>query len=181
MGAHKGRTEFATRFVEPRAGDRVLDIGCGTGDLLAYLPDVQYTGYDISEQYIEAARKRFGTRGTFHCRLLTSTELETLPLFDIALAVGLLHHIEDDEARDLIRMTKRALKPGGRLITIDPCLADGQNPIARWLVKADRGQNVRERDGYLSLATDCFSRTRAAVAHRSWIPYTHCIMVCTND
>ncbi|MGN6087564.1 class I SAM-dependent methyltransferase [Trinickia sp.] len=181
MGARKGRTEFATRFVQAHAGDRIVDIGCGTGDLLAYLPDVDYTGYDISEHYIEAARERFGSRGAFHCRLLTSDELSTMEPFDIALAVGLLHHLDDDEARGFIQMTKRALKPGGRLITIDPCFADGQNPIARWLVRADRGQNVRDRDGYISLVADTFSQVHATVAHRSWIPYTHCILVCTSD
>jgi cyclopropane fatty-acyl-phospholipid synthase-like methyltransferase len=181
MGAHKGRTEFATRFVKAKAGDRVVDIGCGTGDLLAYLPDVEYVGYDISDVYIEAARKRFGPRGTFHCRLLTSSELHTMPPFDIALAVGLLHHLDDDEARTFVGMAKRALRPGGRLITIDPCLAERQNRIARLLVKADRGQNVRDRDGYLSLVQSSFSRAGATVAHRSWIPYTHCIMECVND
>jgi SAM-dependent methyltransferase len=181
MGARKGRTDFATRFVQAKAGDRIVDIGCGTGDLLAYLPDVQYVGYDISEDYIAAAKRRFGARGTFHCRLLTSSELDSMPPFDIALAVGLLHHLGDDEARNFIRMARRALTHGGRLITIDPCLADGQNPVARWLVKADRGQNVRDRDGYVSLTTDAFRSVRATVAHRSWIPYTHCIMVCAND
>lgn len=181
MGARKGRTEFATRFVRARTGDRIVDIGCGTGDLLAYLPEVDYTGYDISENYIEAARTRFGARGAFHCRLLTSDELGTMPPFDIALAVGLLHHLDDDEARNFIQMTKRALKPGGRLITIDPCLADRQNHIARWLVKADRGQNVRDRDGYVSLVADTFGQVQPTVAHRAWIPYTHCILVCTND
>lgn len=181
MGARKGRTEFAMRFVRARPGERIVDIGCGTGDLLAYLPDVQYVGYDISEDYIEAARKRFGARGTFHCRLLTSSELDAMPPFDIALAVGLLHHLNDDEARGFIRMAKRALTPEGRLITIDPCLADGQNRIARWLVKADRGQNVRDKDGYVSLVADAFGSVRATVAHRSWIPYTHCIMECSDE
>lgn len=181
MGAHKGRTEFATRFVKANAGDRVVDIGCGTGDLLAYLPDVEYVGYDISDVYIAAARKRFGPRGTFHCRLLTSSELDAMPAFDIALAVGLLHHLDDNEARAFVQMAKRALKPGGRLITIDPCLTEGQNRIARVLVKADRGQNVRDLDGYMSLVEDSFGQADATVAHRRWIPYTHCIMECVND
>ena len=45
----------------------VLDLGCGTAELLAYLPDdITYIGVDISEKAIETARERFKDRPKTH-------------------------------------------------------------------------------------------------------------------
>lgn len=180
MGAHPVRTRFVNEFVRPVAGMRVLDIGCGPADILEYLPEVDYHGFDISDLYIDRARERFGQRGTFHCRELTSSDVEALPAFDIALAIGVLHHLDDATAIEALRLASRALKPGGRLLTMDPVLEPGQNPIARFLVRRDRGQNVRTRNGYTDLARAVFESPTVEVRHKSGIPYTHCVMECTR-
>jgi 2-polyprenyl-3-methyl-5-hydroxy-6-metoxy-1,4-benzoquinol methylase len=178
MGAHKARLNFVRNFVKPFPGMKVLDIGCGPGDILAYLPDVDYRGFDISEDYISQARKKFGTRGEFNCKQLQEADLAGLPPFDVVLSLGLLHHLDDDVAIDVMQIASKALKPGGRLLTIDPCLDPSQNPIARFLIRNDRGQNVRNRAGYEALAKTVFGSPRIEVRHKAWVPYTHCFMEC---
>ena len=181
MGARAARVEFVRDFVRPRPGAAVLDVGCGPGDLLEFLPkSVEYWGFDISPQYIARARHRFGDRGRFQCKLLTREELTLLPQFDVVIASGLLHHLDDDVAEQLLRLSHEALISGGRLVTIDPCLVPGQNPLARYLIKHDRGQNVRTEEGYKDLAARVFPRHDVLVKHRSWIPYTHCYTECTK-
>jgi SAM-dependent methyltransferase len=180
MGAHKFRVKFVDEFVRPQPGCRALDIGCGPAEILDYLPEVEYCGFDISEPYIAQAQRRYGARGEFHCRILTRTDIEELPSFDIVLVMGVLHHLNDDEAAELLRLAHDALKPGGRLLTFDPCLEPGQNPFARFLVEHDRGQNVRTRAGYASIANAVFESPRIEVRHQAWIPYTHCFMECTR-
>ena len=76
----------------------ILDVGCGPADILAYLPNVDYWGFDISEAYIERAGNAFGTRGHFNCKQLQVDDLDELPKFDVVLAIGLLHHIDDQVA-----------------------------------------------------------------------------------
>ena len=44
---------YLAEYVKPVRGEKVLDIGCGPADILAQLPDVDYTGLDISPDYIE--------------------------------------------------------------------------------------------------------------------------------
>jgi SAM-dependent methyltransferase len=178
MGAHSFRQSFVEEYVKPFPGMRILDIGCGPADILAYLPEVSYSGFDISQDYIEQARKRFGSRGEFQCKYLSMEDIEGLPSFDVVFALGLIHHLEDDEAVGVMQLALRALKPGGRLLTIDPCWDPTQNLVARMLIRGDRGQNVRSKAGYEALAKSVFDAPRVEVRHKAWIPYTHCFMAC---
>ncbi len=181
VGATRCRASFVRDFVKPVAGERVLDVGCGTAAILACLPDVDYCGYDISEAYIAKARRRFGARGHFVAALLAEHSLEHERPFNLVLAIGLLHHLDDDEATQLLRLCRAALAPCGRLITLDPCFDHAQSPVARWIISRDRGQNVRDADGYRRLASDLFTMT--AVHLRSdllRIPYTHAILECSG-
>lgn len=179
MGPSSTRRNFVADFVKPLPGMKVLDIGCGPADILNFLPAVEYRGFDISDAYIKDAQKKFGDRGTFICKHLEANDLVLLPKFDVVFALGLIHHLDDADAIDVMRLALAALKPGGRLITIDPVLDTAQNPVARFLVRKDRGQNVRDRSGYEMLAREVFDSIRIEVRHQTWIPYTHCMMECT--
>jgi SAM-dependent methyltransferase len=179
MGASRGRRFFVDEVIRPGKGARILDIGCGTADILGFLPPgVEYWGYDISPEYIESARSRFGSRGVFQCGNLEVTGLAALPPMDAVLGIGVLHHLEDEEAIRFFRLGKEALAPGGRVITIDPVFAAGQNPLAKYLISHDRGRNVREAEGYRRLASEVLPTVRGTVRHTRWIPYTHWIMEC---
>jgi len=182
MGGDRFRSNFVREFVRPHAGMRVLDIGCGPADILAYLPaDVDYWGFDISETYIQQARARFGGNGRFFCKEISDSDLEQLPAFDVVLALGLIHHLDDEIAVNVMRLAHTALKPGGRLLSVDPCLDPGQNLISRSLVRNDRGQNVRTGSGYSDLAARVFESPHVEIRHQRWIPYTHCLMECTRS
>lgn len=180
MGGPVGRADFARHMIRAPAGARVLDIGCGTGDILAYLPaGVDYTGYDISPDYIAAAQRRFGTRGQFRCGILDRPQVLALPPFDVVVASGVLHHLDDDTARDVMETVSIALRDGGRFVSIDPVLVPAQNPVARFIIKRDRGLNVRDPEGYQSLVGPAFTDVRGVLRHRVWIPYTHWMMEAT--
>jgi SAM-dependent methyltransferase len=180
MGAHTFRIRFVEEFVRPFPGCTILDIGCGPADILAYLPEVNYNGFDVSDAYISRARTQFGRMGQFHCKGLTFSDVGNMPKADIVFALGLLHHLDDDTASQVMRLAAEALKSGGRLLTFDPCFDAEQNFVSRFLVGIDRGQNVRTRVGYTALASEVFESTRVVVRHRAWIPYTHCFMECTR-
>ena len=179
VGRDTARIVYAREHLRLQPGQRVLDLGCGPGDILAFLPAVRYTGYDISEDYIARARQRFGERGEFHCRAVD----ENLPIVpgsvDVVIAHGLLHLLDDAQAGALFRVAKRALAPGGRMVTFDGCIADGQSAVARLILRMDRGQHVRTREDYEQLAGAAFDEVKGFVRHDLLrIPYTHLIMEC---
>ena len=158
----------------------ILDIGCGPAGILAYLPNVEYYGFDISGSYISKAREVYGARGHFFEKYLTKDDVEALPKFDVVLLSGVLHHVDDTTARYILDLAYQSLKPNGRLVTIDGCLVKGQNPIARLLIKLDRGQNIKTEQGYKILVQGIFTKIEVNIQHTRWIPYTRCFMVCTK-
>tara|TARA_Y100000590_G_scaffold353758_1_gene406822 strand:+ start:740 stop:1354 length:615 start_codon:yes stop_codon:yes gene_type:complete len=157
---------------------KVLDIGCGPAEILDSLPKVKYFGYDISPTYINHAKKKYGERGNFYCKKFTAKELKKLPKFDYVLLLGILHHLDDHEAKYLMSLIKRTLRKNGRIITGDPILIKKQNMIAKFIIKKDRGNNVRDRKGYLNIIKKYFKKIKSKIYHQKFIPYTWFVMVC---
>jgi SAM-dependent methyltransferase len=169
-------------YIRPKEGDKILDIGCGTADILAYLPSVEYVGLDMNEAYINYAKKRFGHKGIFLATKVDGKAINEFSLYDfeIVLATGLLHHLDDDEALRLFELASSALKPGGRLITLDGCYVKGQSWLASLILSKDRGKYVRTKDKYLSLSSKVFTNIQVSIHYDLIrIPYTHIIMECT--
>jgi SAM-dependent methyltransferase len=178
LGGPKYFGIFVDEYVRPEAGARILDIGCGPGTTPQYLPKVEYVGFDSSPEYIESARRRF-PQGTFVCDKVSEYTLSQRSYFDVVLAVGIIHHLDDVEARQLFHIAHQALKPGGRLVTLDGVLTTNQSPVARYLVSQDRGEFVRDQEGYVRIARQSFSDVRPAIRQDlSRVPYTHIIMEC---
>ncbi len=179
IGSDEVRRSFVSDYLRPSPGDRVLDIGCGTGDLSALLPDVEFVGHDPSSEYVESARATYPD-AEFHVGGVGEYDPDP-GSFDICVAKGVLHHLDDDLAGVLFDEAIRGLRPGGRLVTMDPVFVDGQSPIARMLAARDRGENVRTPEGYVGLAGAHFASVEIDVRHDLLrVPYSHALMTCTR-
>ncbi|RDH83376.1 MAG: class I SAM-dependent methyltransferase [endosymbiont of Escarpia spicata] len=178
----KNRHIFVDQFIRATAGNRLLDVGCGTGNLLNYLPDgVNYVGMDLSSDYITAARNEHGEKGHFVCADVADLDYEALGKPDIVVAKGLLHHLSDDEVHDLFASIASVAKPETRLVTLDPCYLDSGNPLANWVISRDRGQNVRKPEAYRQLAMKHFQQVDLEVrTDLLRIPYSHAILQCSG-
>lgn len=177
----KGSADIViSRYLCPVAGENLLDVGCGPGTVLQFLNDVNYTGIDRNERYIEEARVRFGGRGRFILADVNDVAGMGLPPFDIVTMFGLLHHLDDRQAAGLMAAARALLRKGGRVVTVDPCFIDRQNPVAWMLARMDRGRNVRRADAYRALAAAAFPKVELHVhGDLMRVPYNHAIMVCS--
>lgn len=174
-----GMTGFVDQYVVPRVGDRILDIGCGPASIRPLLGNVDYVGVDTEPRYISLAQSRFPGRGRFLCKPVEAVGDEISGPFDVVLAIAILHHLDDPSARAMFRLARRMLEAGGRLVAIDPVITRPQNPLARALIRLDRGRCVRTADSYVTLARESFGRVDSEVRTDFLrVPYSHHVMVC---
>ncbi len=181
IGAKHARKICLDEYAHPVTGERVLDVGCGPGFVIDYLPPVEYVGTDIDSRYIRHARQKYGDRGQFHEVLLTAENTAEFGTFDLILLNGVVHHIDDAGVRDLFRILASCLRENGRVMTLDGCYSDSMSPISRFLINNDRGEYVRHYSEYPALASGIFSQVTAT--HRRDLfrfPYDAVVMVCRN-
>jgi SAM-dependent methyltransferase len=120
LGAHG---EAAIEAHPPQRGDRVLDLGCGFGDTTLRLAalvgaEAEAVGIDVSEPFIEAARREASEAGVENVRFLTGdvqvTEFEDT--FDYAFSrMGIMFFANPVQA---LRNVHAALVPGGRFCAV---------------------------------------------------------------
>ena len=79
---------------------RVLDVGCGPGTNARWFLHCDYTGVDLNPAYIDYARRRY--QRNFVVADVTAGAFAS-EQFDFVLANSLLHHIDDENARILLR------------------------------------------------------------------------------
>jgi len=179
LGASSVHRHLVTEHARVQPGERVLDIGCGTGRLLEALPEVAYVGLDPNAEYVASARRRYGGRAAFRHADVSSVDLTADGPFDVAFAVGVMHHLDDSEAIGLARLAAGSLAPDGRLVTLDPGLTADQPTVARWLAARDRGAQVRGPGAYCRIAEDAFASVEVTVSHDlAVLPYTHVALEC---
>ena len=108
------------------AGDRVLEIGCGTGELSSMMiaRGASVDGFDISPAMIEEAEERIRSKvleGKLNLRQMGVDGMDGLPagLYDAVVSTLVLSELSDDERRFALRQASRVLGPGGRLVIAD--------------------------------------------------------------
>jgi SAM-dependent methyltransferase len=162
-------------YVRPTPTSRVLDVGCGNADLARMLPaGATYLGLDNNPRYIHDAAARGVNVIEASVSELSSIGYEP---FDVVVALGLLHHLDDATVEGLMRDVSEVLVPAGRLVTIDPVLHDGQSLISRTIMRFDRGRHIRDEQRYSQLIRNQFTNADVQVRHDFLpFPYAHCLM-----
>ena len=159
---------------------KILDIGCGPAQILEHIPQCDYYGYDIDRRFIQYAKKKYHQKNYhFYCKKFNKTELKKLPKFDFIIFFGILHHLSNKEVHEILKLCKKIMKKNSKLLTEDPILIENQNVIAKFLIKKDRGLNVRNKQEYINLLKKHFKKIKNKVTHQYFIPYTWFTTVCS--
>lgn len=126
LGRERAFRERLADLARLRAGESVLDVGCGTGTLAITAKRRvgsagTVIGIDASPEMLERARRKAGKAGV-DARFQNAVA-EALPFpdasFDVAFTTLMLHHLPRPVREQCAREIHRVLKPGGRLLAVD--------------------------------------------------------------
>ena len=114
---------------------RVLDVGCGPGTNAPLFRHTDYVGVDLSQQYIESARRR-------HCGRFIAADVRNIHVlegeqFDFILVNSLFHHIETADVAPVLERLHDLLSPDGHIHILDLVLPKRRS-ISRMLALLDR-------------------------------------------
>jgi ubiquinone/menaquinone biosynthesis C-methylase UbiE len=114
------------RLARIRSGDRILDIGCGTGSLAIAAarvagPTGRVAGVDPSPEMIERAAGKARRAGLAIGFVATAGEALPFPAaaFDVVTLSLVLHQLPSDALHGTMGQVRRVLAPGGRLLLVD--------------------------------------------------------------
>lgn len=114
--------------IAPTPGQRILDLGCGTGSvsllLKARCPEAEIIGIDPDPAMLLRARRKAEAAGwKLPLIVASATALPTEPpldqAMDVCVASLMLHHLNRTEKQAALAEMVRMLKPGGRLLIAD--------------------------------------------------------------
>jgi ubiquinone/menaquinone biosynthesis C-methylase UbiE len=172
MGADKARTELLDR-ANIRPGHRVLEVGCGTGNLLVQLkrlyPGTDVVGLDPDPKALARARHKAA-------RAAVSVQMDRgfgdeLPYaeasFDRVLSCLMFHHVPTGEKDKMLREIRRVLKPGGEfhMLDFEGPERGAHSVLRRLLHSADRLKDNSESRVLQFLREAAFSESKT-VGHR---------------
>jgi ubiquinone/menaquinone biosynthesis C-methylase UbiE len=178
LGAKKCNSYLISNYLDPQPGNVILDVGCGVGNMVDAVPTcARYVGIDFSGRYVEYARKHRGRRAEFLVGDVSSINQLGLSNVDAIILFGVLHHINDEQAKKLFQDFNRILRVGGKVLTLDPCFHPQNSRFVNLLIQNDRGQYVRDKNGYLALVGSFSGTVEPKIYHNLLrIPYTHIVL-----
>ncbi len=143
----KIRLDVLRRFLRPAAGDRILDLGCGSGRTMAWVAGTgaSMTGIDIAPYFAREAIDRFD---------LLLADLRRLPLrdgaFTKAWSLDVLEHLTRPALSGVLEEANRVLTKGGALFVYTHVRRNGWPAIG--VRAANAVARACERVGLLDLS-----------------------------
>jgi ubiquinone/menaquinone biosynthesis C-methylase UbiE len=149
LGVNRPNSRMVVEMAKVKTGDKVLDVGCGTGNLT--LTARKYTGesgsaygIDSSLEMIDLARKKakhLGSETNFDVGLIEKIAFPNAT-FDVVISRLVIHHLPDDLKRQGFAEILRVLKPGGLFFLAD--FNPPTNPILAHITSALVGPTMMQ-------------------------------------
>ena len=100
-------------LLDAQSGERILDLGCGTGHLTAKIAETgaQVVGVDRSPEMIRQAKEKYPS---LRFEVMDAREIHLDGIFDAVFSNATLHWIKEPER--VIAGIKKVLRPGGRFV-----------------------------------------------------------------
>lgn len=128
---------------------KILDIGCGSGEISRFFNNLDYIGIDVNPDYIEFARKIYKK----NFEVMNAQKLRFKKrYFDYVVIIGVLHHIDDKNCNLILNEIKRVIKDTGKIIIIEDVNTQSKIDLLGNIIrKLDVGEHIRTQKEWLEL------------------------------
>jgi SAM-dependent methyltransferase len=177
LGTYNYRKKITLNTIK-NANSKVLDLGCGTANILNYIKikHCNYFGIDFNKKYIKIAKKRF-PKANFATISIKDLDIKLFNSTDYVLLFAFIHHLNDSEVCNLLKKIKNSIKKNCEIITIDPVFVQNEIFVKKFLKKLDRGKFIRYDHQYKALFKKFFNIKKSYVHKTLWPPCDNFISV----
>lgn len=127
----------------------ILDFGSGTGANCTICHSDHYLGIEPNVDRVRLAKRIYPNHD------FKFFDEQKIPIqngsVDYIFVVAVLHHISDQQIKEYLHEFKRILKPGGKIIVMEPYLCEKRKLNNRFMNWYDDGKFIRHEERYLDL------------------------------
>ena len=145
---------FIEKILKKEINDRskkikILDIGCGSGEISRFFNNLDYIGIDVNPDYIEFARRIYKK----NFELMNAQKLRFKKrYFDYVVIIGVLHHMDDKNCNLILNEITRVIKDNGKIIIIEDVNTQSRIDLFGNLIrKLDVGEHIRTKKEWVEL------------------------------
>jgi 2-polyprenyl-3-methyl-5-hydroxy-6-metoxy-1,4-benzoquinol methylase len=162
-----------------RDGMNVLDLGCGTANIVEFLPEnINYTGIDSSSNYIFYDSKKYPAH-TFICKNLKE-DVSLDKKYDLIISEALISSLTDANTEVFFNTIKKHAAPDCKIVISDMNYSKTAHTFENFLFKSERGTNFRDREDYIKLLSKHFNIDNVSVISKIYrIPYSKLVFECS--
>jgi SAM-dependent methyltransferase len=157
-GYYKFMIQKVSESIQAINPTSIVDLGCGPGMLLQKrIVNNNYLGIDISPKYTTQAEmnaRNLSIRSLFETKEVEKVDYDKYSDFlgggPIFLALGLFHHLSNENLKLLLKQIKKT-QSNAQILSIDPVFIDDQDFVSKYIVSQDRGKFVRHKNDLIEI------------------------------
>ena len=168
-------TKSRIAAVRDRLGEpSVLDVGSGTGEFARLFAPRSYVGVDVSDAYVRFAQRR-NPQHRFECSDMRVWE-SAGRTFSLVLVNGILHHLDDTTAREVLGRAVACGASGSTVLVIEDVELPNAGLATRLVHRMDEGEHIRSADEWRRLVEGVIPIAESSTHVSGLCPYF--LMVC---
>ena len=179
IGSNAYLERFSKKFINAKECEKILDMGCGTANILPFLgTGIKYWGIDFSQKYIDYASKKYLNQ-TFICgNICEKNNLNDN--FDIIISKGVMAGLNDEQLLKMFDVIVALSNKKTKIILSDMNYRNDASFFEKFIQSNERNKELRSKDDYIKLISQKFNIDKMTELHNVYrIPYSRIVFECS--
>lgn len=149
IGGKKFFKNYVEKYVSPKENQTILELGCGSGNILYYLPKtIDYTGLDLNSKCIKYCKKKFPS---FEFLIKDVSDFNLNKTFDIIFSEGIMACLSDEQIEKMLKNICKHSKKDTKIILSDMNFCKENTKLQNFFLKQERGKYLRSTKDFIKI------------------------------